>query len=110
MKVKSKEECVNSVSLKFSMELPEFIQNEMTEVGPRHQRWPIRFRISYNRMVAHFYEPLSSRCETMVANKTILTPFDFGHGVPLNYVSRDHWSNRLPLLLADDKLKDLGHS
>lgn len=96
------------MSLNFSMELPEFIQNEMIEFGSRHQRWPIRFRISYNRMVAHFYEPIPIRWETMVTNK-ILKPFDFSHGIPLNYVSRDHWSNRLSMLLTDEKLKELGH-
>lgn len=91
------------------MELPEFIQNEMSEFGPRHQRWPIKFRISFHRMAAHLYEPIPDRHHNLIARRAILKPFDCGHGVPLHYVPRDHWEEKFVSLFSEEKLKDLGH-
>ena len=91
------------------MELKEFIQQEMMELGSRHQRWPIRFQCSYYRMVAHLYEPLPDGAREQLSQKTILKPFSFDHGVPLKYVPRDHWVEKFKVLFSKDNLKDLGH-
>lgn len=91
------------------MELSEFIDREMTEFGPRNKRWPMRFQISFYRMVAHLYEPIPSRFENLVDQKTIFKPFVFNHPIPLEFPDRDNWLEKFPELLQESKLKELGH-
>ena len=91
------------------MELNEFIDHEMTEKGPRHQRWPIKFKISFYKMVVHMYEPIPGITASKLPRRKIFRPFSFNPSITLSYVDRHHLVERFPNLLSDDKIVELGH-